>query len=103
MSRKFCSLDLKISSVGANVHSAGIMFQSLGPVTMKELSYADIFDLFLGSVGREAFIPNLSLWWHWTLMELGAMPFNNFHMYMRMYLSLLRWRDISFRDAIRSQ
>ena len=85
------------------VHSAGIIFQSLGPMTENELSKTWSRDREVGMIGTFALIPDLSLKCHCMLEALGTSPSFIFHMYIIMYLSRLRCKDMRCNYAIRSQ
>ena len=49
------------SRLGLREHSADIIFQSLEPMTMMDLSNVRNLDLLIGMVGRVALMPRLSL------------------------------------------
>ena len=73
--------DLKESRVILELTSFGSMFQSLGPLTVKEFSYSELVDLEqdFGSSGILAFIPSLSEEMNCMFRSLGESWFKTFH------------------------
>ena len=83
----------------------GRVFHNFAAFTEKEFSYMVLIAIgqFLAIGGTLARIPCRSDWLKDILMSFGILPLRIFHALMMIYLSLLLWREGSWRKSSLSQ